>query len=310
MFRKIYAGIFLPVLCLFLLVSCNDGSSDLQREKEMRLLRQYLEAHNITVEPENSGLYFVQQTEGQGKKPAGSDWIIVKYTARTINDRIFDTTDEEKAVKNNIHSRSVIYGDRRAPLQAFIVAGLREGLQMMREGGQATLIIPSHLGYGSEGTGRVAPYTTLIYETELVKVINDPAVYEQQLISDYILKYTDSTQLSVQERESGLYFIELTSGTGEAHPEEGDIVDVFYRGTLTDGREFDSNMGGSAFKFTIGKSEAIPGFEEGVSLLKTEGRARIVVPSELGYGVQGSGEKIVGYTPLVFEIELANIQNP
>ncbi len=310
MFRTIATGMLFPVLYLMMFTSCDDGSSDLQKEKEMRLLRQYLEANNITVEPEKSGLYFISSKEGSGPKPSNSDWVIIEYTARTINERIFDTTDEETAVRNNIHSQSVIYGDRRTPLQAFAVAGLKEGLQIMHEGGKATLIIPSHLGYGSSGSGRIGPYTTLVYDVELLKVINDPAVYEQNLINDYILKYADSTHLSVEKKESGLYFIELAAGTGEDNPEDDDIVEVFYRGTLTDGREFDTNIGRSAFKFTIGAEQAIPGFEEGVRLIKTEGRARIVVPSELGYGAQGSGEKIVGYTPLVFEIELADIQNP
>jgi FKBP-type peptidyl-prolyl cis-trans isomerase FkpA len=157
------------------------------------------------------------------------------------------------------------------------------------------------------GTGLIPPYSTIIYDIELVRVIRDPEVYEQELIDDYIGLYSDSTHLSVQHL-NGIYFIELGQGTGETYPGEGDIARLYYRGTFTDGRVFDSNTGGNTLNITIGGKSVIPGFEEGVKLMKEEGRARIVLPSSLAYGPAGSGASIPGYTPLVFEVELVELQ--
>ncbi len=309
MTRIIIVKYFVPVLILFMAFSCDDNSDHLHKEKEMRLLRQYLEAKNITAEPESNGLYFIPIDEGSGIKPEKDHWVIIRYTAKTINDNIFDTTDEKVAISNNIYSASIFYGDKRLPLASTAIAGVREGLMMMREGGHATLIIPSHLGYGSAVMGRLPPYSTLIYDIELVKVIPDPAVYEKQIIENYVAMYADSAHLVLNERESGLYYIEISEGTGDNLPEEDENVSVYYKGTLMeDARVFDSNIGGSAFTFTIGANQTIKGFEEGVKLMKKEGRSRLVIPSSIGYGEGGSGDKIPGYTPLVFDIKLADIR--
>jgi FKBP-type peptidyl-prolyl cis-trans isomerase FkpA len=305
--KGIFRGIvFFPVMALFIF-ACGEKDDNLQKEKEMRLLRQYLESHNIDKEPESSGIYYISLGEGQGIRPERNDWVIINYTARTINDRIFDTTDEEVARRNNIYSSSVIYGDRRMDLNLLGLKGVLEGLLLMKENEAARLIIPSHLAYGSSGTGLIPPYSTIIYDIELVRVIRDPEVYEQELIDNYTGLYIDSTHLSVQHL-NGIYFIELGQGTGETYPGEGDIARLYYRGTFTDGRVFDSNTGGNTLNITIGGKSVVPGFEEGVKLMKEEGRARIVLPSSLAYGPAGSGASIPGYTPLVFEVELVELQ--
>lgn len=296
-----------PAFLAIIFLACEDSSEDLQKEKEMHLLRQYLESKNINVEPQSSGLYYVPITEGSGIKPEKDHWVVIRYTARLVNDRVFDTTDEKMAVSNNIYSSSVIYGDNRLSLASLKLKGVIEGLMLMKEGTSALLIIPSHLGYGGESTGSIPPYSTLIYDIELLRVIPDPEVYEQQLIDNYISQYSDSAHLEVNLKESGIYYIQLSEGTGTDSPEDSDMVSVYYKGTLTDGRQFDTNIGSSALNFTIGENQTVSGFEEGVKLMKKDERARILMPSSLAYGAEGSG-KIPGYTPLVFYLELINIQ--
>jgi FKBP-type peptidyl-prolyl cis-trans isomerase FkpA len=304
--------ITVTLISLLFLFSCNDSSDDLRKEKEMRLLRQYLELNNITVEPTASGLYYIPLSEGTGDKPGRNHWVIIRYTGKLINDKVFETTDEAVAISNKLHSTSVLYGNRRLSLESLSVQGVVEGLMMMREGGTATLILPSHLGFGSTATAVVPAYSTLVYEVELIRVINDPVEYEAEMIDDYLSMYADSTHLSdwveVKVEESKFYYLELVEGSGEEMPEDSDEVRVFYHGTLTDGRVFDSNMRGSAFNFVIGARSTIPGFEEAIKQMKKEGRSRVLIPSELGYGVIGSGMKITGYTPLVFELNLFDIK--
>jgi FKBP-type peptidyl-prolyl cis-trans isomerase FkpA len=308
MTKHIFLTFFAILLSSSIITSCDDGSKEIQKEKELRLLKLYLEAKNITVEPETNGMFFVSQQAGTGLRPEPEHWVIIRYTAKTVNDLIFDTTDEKIARDNYIYTSAAIYGDRRIPLASLGIRGLTDGLRMMKEGGRATLIIPSHLGYGGSGTGNLPPYTTLVYDVELIRVITDPVQYEQQMIDNYLNLYADSTHLVVQAKENGLYYIEISEGTGENFPAAPDEVGVFYRGTFTDGREFDSNAGGSEFWFSIGSNQAIPGFEEGVKLMKKGGKSRVLIPSSLGYGPLGSGIRIVGYTPLVFDLELVDIR--
>jgi FKBP-type peptidyl-prolyl cis-trans isomerase FkpA len=308
MIKNIFSKTAAALFSFVILVSCSDSSDDLNKEKEMRLIRQYLESKNINAEPKASGLYFISTQEGSGAKAKLDNWVVISYTARLINDRIFDTTDEGIARSNNIFSTSLLYGTRRLNVATLAIKGVQEGLVMMREGGRATLIIPSHLGFGSSGTAAIPGYSTLVYDIELIRVIDNPEVYEKELIDNYILLYNDSTHLVVTKKESGLYYIELLEGTGEDVPADSERVSVFYHGTLTDGRVFDSNIGGSVFRFNIGSNQTIAGFEEAIKHMTKAGRARAVIPSSLGYGPEGSGAKIVGYTPLVFDLELVNIE--
>ncbi len=289
------------------ILSCDDDSDELEKQKENRYLRQYLESNNISIEPESNGLYYISNQEGTGISPGINDWVIIRYTLSMINGKILDTTDEELAIKTGIYSKLIIYGDKRIALKSIGVKGVQDGLIMMKEGATATFIIPSHLAYGKVGTSAVPPYTTLISEIELIKVINDPVEYEQLLIDNYLSLYSDSTNLVIEKRESGLYYIEIEKGEEGNKPEENDEVSVYYTASLTDGRVFDSNKGSTVFKFILGEYQTVPGFEEGISIMNRKGKSRILVPSSLGYGIVGSDDVIVGYTPLVFDIELADI---
>jgi FKBP-type peptidyl-prolyl cis-trans isomerase len=67
----------------------------------MRLLRQYMESKSIDAEPKASGLYYISAREGTGAVAGLNKWVVISYTARLINDRIFDTTDESIARSNN-----------------------------------------------------------------------------------------------------------------------------------------------------------------------------------------------------------------
>ena len=304
--------VFLKILAIFftaaLIFSCDDNTGELEKEKEMRLLKQYLESKNINTQPSASGLYFISTRQGEGAQPVSGNWVIIRYTARMINDRVFDTTYESVAKGSNIYSSSVLYGNRRISMASMGILGVREGLELMKEGEQATLIVPSHLGYGNEVAGMVPSYSTLIYDIELVKVIENPFEYEQEMINNYIALYADSSHLFVDRKESGLYYINIQNGTGEKRPQETETASIFYTGRLTDGRIFDTNAGGSAYNLVIGAGSSIAGFEEAVKIMTSGGRSRVVIPSHIGYGPEGSGARIPGYTPLVFDLELAEIK--
>jgi peptidylprolyl isomerase len=109
--------------------------------------------------------------------------------------------------------------------------------------------------------------------------------------------------------ESGLRYIEIEEGTG-LQAQAGDAVEVHYTGTLEDGYKFDSSLDrGQPLPFVVGMGQMIPGFDEGVALMKEGGKARLAIPPELGYGNQQKGD-IPANSTLIFEIELLSLQRP
>lgn len=117
---------------------------------------------------------------------------------------------------------------------------------------------------------------------------------------------TDGT--STDESVTELVIEDLTVGTGE-EAKAGDLVEVHYVGTLTDGTEFDASRNrGQTFSFTIGAGEVIQGWDEGVPGMKVGGVRKLTIPSDMAYGDYGVGS-IPGGATLIFEVELVSIQN-
>jgi len=108
-----------------------------------------------------------------------------------------------------------------------------------------------------------------------------------------------------QALPSGLVFSELKAGTG-AQPTTDDTVKVHYKGTLTNGTEFDSSYKrGQPAEFPL--KGVIPCWTEGVAKMKVGGKAKLVCPSSIAYGDQGRPPQIPGGATLVFEVELVDI---
>jgi FKBP-type peptidyl-prolyl cis-trans isomerase FkpA len=104
---------------------------------------------------------------------------------------------------------------------------------------------------------------------------------------------------------SGLVFLSLKDGSG-ANPAATDTVRVHYRGTFTDGREFDSSIKrGQPAEFPLNR--VIPCWTEGVQKMKPGGKARLTCPSAIAYGERGAGATIPPNTTLQFEVELIGI---
>jgi FKBP-type peptidyl-prolyl cis-trans isomerase FkpA len=118
---------------------------------------------------------------------------------------------------------------------------------------------------------------------------------------------TAAKEAGAVKTASGLVFKTLQPGTGRS-PKATDVVRVNYRGTLTDGKEFDASAkhGGPV---TFPLNGVIPCWGEGVQRMKVGERAKLVCPSEMAYGDQGQGEIPPGAT-LVFEVELLAIAAP
>ena len=107
---------------------------------------------------------------------------------------------------------------------------------------------------------------------------------------------------------SGRKITDLVEGTG-TDAQSGNTVSVNYRGTLTNGQEFDSSYRrNQAFTFPLGGGRVIRGWDEGVVGMKEGGKRRLVIPPDLAYGSRGAGGVIGPNETLIFEIELVKVQ--
>lgn len=105
---------------------------------------------------------------------------------------------------------------------------------------------------------------------------------------------------------SGLQITDLVVGEGE-EAKAGQTVSVNYRGTLQNGKEFDSSYGRGPFSFPLGAGRVIKGWDEGVAGMRVGGKRQLVIPPDLAYGSRGAGGVIPPDATLLFDVELLQV---
>ena len=107
--------------------------------------------------------------------------------------------------------------------------------------------------------------------------------------------------------DSGLQYWDIKIGTGD-EAKTGSHVKVHYTGWLTTGKKFDSSMGSKPFDFTLGQSEVIKGWDEGVVGMKVGGKRQLRIAPELAYGEDGHPPQIPPNSTLVFDVQLVSVE--
>lgn len=232
-----------------------------------------------------SGLKCEFLQRGTGKKPQVGDKVVAHYTGTLLDGTKFDSSV-----------------DRGKPFEfplgkGRVIKGWDEGFALLQVGDKAILTIPPELAYGERATGQIPANSTLIFEVELLNVIER-----------IIPKAFDIEGKEVKKTESGLQYIMVQEGVGD-FPVVGDQVFVHYTGYLEDGKIFDSSVErGQPLPFPLGQGRVIKGWDEGVALLKKGGKARLIIPPELAYGERGYPGLIPENATLTFDVELMGIK--
>ncbi|MFV8368859.1 FKBP-type peptidyl-prolyl cis-trans isomerase [Flavobacterium sp. LB2R40] len=148
----------LLALVSLLFVSClsdNEASKPVdytvQNEKE---IVDYIAKNKLTATKTDSGLYYVISEAGTGAQPTASSNVTVAYKGYFTNGNVFDESKAE----------GISFGLNQ------VIKGWTEGIPFFKEGGNGVLLIPSHLGYGSNGSGPIRGGSVLIFNVKLIKV--------------------------------------------------------------------------------------------------------------------------------------------
>ncbi len=139
------------------------------KNNEPSTLAKYLEENKITVKPTLSGLYYIEKTPGNGTKPTKGSKVKVNYTGRLLDGSVFDTSDEAAAKLAGVFDQRRPYQPIEFPLgEGKVIPGWDEGISLMSIGTKGQLIIPSSIGYGEQGAGPIPPFSTLVFDVELI----------------------------------------------------------------------------------------------------------------------------------------------
>jgi len=141
----------LSILFLALFISCSSNEDDFSMDNETEIL-EYIQSHNLTATKTSSGLYYVITDPGTGNKPNQNSTVTVNYIGKFTNGNTFD---QGQNVTFNLQN---------------VIPGWTEGLTYFNEDGQGLLLIPSHLGYGANGSNGIPGGSVLVFNIHLLGI--------------------------------------------------------------------------------------------------------------------------------------------
>lgn len=173
-------------------------------------------------------------------------------------------------------------------------------------------LTPSELEWVKEGltatvTGAKTPVDIAAYNDKVQELARArrKALADKEAGANKEFLEKAAAEKGAMKTESGLIYTILVEGKGDS-PKPTDTVKVNYRGTLVDGKEFDSSFKRNK-PLELALNKVIPCWSEGVQKMKPGGKAKLVCPASLAYGENGAGEMILPGATLIFDVELLEI---
>lgn len=246
-----------------------------------------------------SGLKYKDIKVGSGVEAKSGDLVEIQFKGWICKDstNLYEDWSKDSTKQQNMIADSYAMNQSMKFVlgtESFI-KGSEEGVIGMKVGGQRVIIIPSKCAYGPEGMGPIPPNTDIKVVVELVSTKTAPTA-----------KMWDVDSTLFKTTASGLKYAIIKEGKGPLVQPQQQIV-VHYSGFLLDGTKFDSSVErDEPLTFMAGVGQVIPGWDEGLLLLKKGSKARLVIPDSLAYGDRDLG-KIPPKSTLVFDVEIVDV---
>ena len=251
---------------------------------------------------------FVEQNE-TGQKPKIGDVLELNYSYETENGKVlFESRESGRKYMKTLEKPAHTGGS------------IEDGLAMMHEGDSAMfkisaenfLLFSEKFGHLPEGVKSLDP---IIIKVRLVDIMDEKEMdtymklryhKSEEQEAEILDQYLKNMGIETDRPTSGFYFIEKTPGSG-SNIKDGDIITVDYTLTLVDGSLVETTLGNTPLTYKVGDENYIVGWEEAIKMMRKGSSATVIIPSELGYGAEGT-DNILPYSTLIFDIEILNVQ--
>ncbi|MCD0486727.1 FKBP-type peptidyl-prolyl cis-trans isomerase [Pedobacter sp. MC2016-14] len=301
MLKKLSSYTFALLGLILLFNSCTKEYESIQSVDETKIL-EYLKANNLTdrFKKDASGYYYEITTQGASTSLKNTDSVFYRYDLKSLAGEVF--------------SETAANGNEGTFVGYVTPVPYRDILTKLGRGGKFTVILPSYLAFGKNGSGSIGP-NEIIMSNVSVYTQSTQAAIDKERIQAYL---TSKGITNAIEGPGGVYYVVVaptTPGTAEKPIEVinfGSSITAKYTGRLLDGTVFDSGTDGT-FVFTL--AGVIKGWGKVLPQFSTGAKLRLFIPSGLAYGTSGSTSQTTGATIipanaiLDFDIEITAVTN-
>ncbi len=307
-------------------------------DASIRYFNSWMKVNHPDAKPTGLGIYVLEETEGTGVEVKKDGYVYADYTISDLEGNITIYTDEETARQLGTYDEANYYGPKVIKtFESSIQAGLADAIIGMKAGGHKRVIIPSWLMtyYRYDTAGEYMDFASTgantIYDITVKDFTDSVELYEDNLIKKYMEENRAVFQNPVQpHKDTAFYYQSLARPAADPDKFEKDTtIYINYTGRLINGKVFDTtdkkiakdngiysatrtyeptqiNWTDDWSKITMGsgKSSVVSGFAMTIAQMQPMEKGIGIFYSPLGYQDSGSGSKIPGYAPLIFEIEI------
>jgi FKBP-type peptidyl-prolyl cis-trans isomerase len=263
---------------------------DLIVQQNETQIQQYISANKLTMQKDVNGVYYVvTRANTEGRQMILGDTVRLHYVFTRLDGVKIDSS-------STLKNQPFTFFNNGSNTNIFL-----RMLPKMREGEQATFILPSSLVLGADALTNVLPANSPIR----CDITSLKTFGEEADIDHYIAK----NKITVTEKTTELVRY-IRNQVGAADLVTGKVAKIKYTGRFLDGRIFDTNTNTTdSLNITVGSTTgAIQGFLIGVNKMKLGEKATFIFRSALGYGTTGNS-KIPGETPLIFDVEIVALKD-
>lgn len=279
--------------------------------------------NNVDFKKTKGGMPYKLFTSGKGAKPVEGDILKLQFT-RKINDSVLISTYQQGApayipfstatqpydiseVMGLVHKGDSIYAVQL--VDSFMARNPQSVPPNFKKGDKVITMVKILDIFKSQEAARKDEMDEKERAFSTNPAIKSQMAKDASIISDYMSK----NGIQAQKTKNGV-FVQVLSSGGGAPVQAGKMVSLKYKGYNLSGKVFDTNMDTSfkhtePLEFVVGQGQMVKGFEEGVQGLKKGDKARILIPSSLGWGANSPSPMIGPNENVIFDLEVLDVKD-